>query len=321
MTPSRQPNAPGVTTQELVRATADLADRFGPERAAVFGAGLPGLVADLSARWEVSVERLYPSGATSVVLAVQDPSGAPAVMKLSPDAPFLDRQVGMLRHLGPTGRVPGVLRQDAAAGAVLLERVEPGDTLDSLRATPPTARQWADLLANLHGTPTDGVPDRLSDRCEDMFQRIGARQRQPAVREQVPDVLWEASVAECRELLRTGGELRSGGELLRTDGEQVTIHGDLHLGNVLAAGDRGLVVIDPKLCVGDRCFDMVDFVATSGTPEEMTARAAELAPLVDMDLDRLLRWSRVNAVVTAISRLTWHSADERSAALLEFGAP
>lgn len=308
MAPFRQENASGVTPEELVRASADLADRFGAERAAAFGAVLPGLVADLSARWEVSVERLYPSGATSVVLAAQDRSGAPAVLKLSPDAPFLDRQVGMLRHLDSTGRVPGVLRQDAAAGAVLLERVEPGDTLDSLRATPPTARQWADLLADLHGTPTDGVPDRLSDRCDDMFQRIGARQRQPAVREQVSDVLWEASVAECRELLRT-------------DGEQVTIHGDLHLGNVLAAGDRGLVVIDPKLCVGDRCFDMVDFVATGASPQEMAARAAELAPLVDMDLDRLLRWSRVNAVVTAISRLTWHPPNARSAALLEFGAP
>lgn len=294
-----------VTDQELIRAGADLADRFGAERATAFGRSLPRLVAELTERWGLQTEALYPSGATSVVLAVRDRSGTTGVLKLSPDTAFLDHQVGMLRHLGPTGRAPGILRQDAGAGAVLLERVEPGDTLDSLRATPPTPRDWADLLADLHGTPTAGVPDRLQDRCAEMFERIGARQQR--VREHVPDTVWDAAVADCRDLLRTGRE-------------QVVIHGDLHLGNVLDGGDRGLVVIDPKLCVGDRCFDMVDFVVTGGDVPVMLGRAEQLAALVHTDPDRLLRWCRVNAVVSAVSLLTWHGPTERSRTLLELAA-
>jgi streptomycin 6-kinase len=41
----------------------------------------------------------------------------------------------------------------------------------------------------------------------------------------------------------------------------VLLHGDLHLGNVLDGGpSRGLVAIDPKACLGDPCFDAVDYV-------------------------------------------------------------
>jgi streptomycin 6-kinase len=117
--------------------------------------------------------------------------------------------------------------------------------------------------------------------------------------------VWARTVQECLSLLET-------------DREQVVIHGDLHLGNVLRSQDRGLVAIDPKLCVGDRCFDLVDFVVTSGTTDQMTARALELAPLVGVEADRLLRWSRVNAVITAISTIAWNGPDDWTRTLLQF---
>lgn len=294
-----------ITDEDLVREGSALDDRFGAERADAFGRALPGIVADLTARWSLRQGFLYESGATSVVLAVETSGGEPAVLKVSPDAPFLTRQVGMLRHLAPTGRAPAVLEEDANVGAVLLERVEPGDTVDSARSTPPTPETWSTLLWDLHGTTSSGVDDVLADRCEDMFERISARQSRPAVRPHVPDALWQQVVADCRELLRD-------------DREDAVIHGDLHLGNVLRGGDRGLVVIDPKLCVGDRCFDMVDFVVADGDHEQMVDRARQLAALVDLDPGRLLAWSRVNAVVTAISWITWHGPSRRTETLLAF---
>lgn len=291
------------TDEDLAREGAALSDRFGEARATAFSRSLPGLVAELTAGWDLQVESLYPSGATSVVLAVQTADGAPAALKVSPDVEFMAQQTRMLRRLGPTGRAPIVLEESEQVGAVLLERIVPGDTLDSTRSVPPSPPEWAALLHDLHTTETTGIPGTLAERCADMFERIGARQSLPAVRKHVPDALWERAIRDCRELLRSNSE-------------DVVIHGDLHLGNVLDGGERGLVVIDPKLCVGDRCFDMVDYVIAEGSADGMRARAVHLAELAEMDIERLLAWTSVNAVVSAISYMTWSGPSSRTDALL-----
>ena len=44
-------------------------------------------------------------------------------------------------------------------------------------------------------------------------------------------------------------------------GRRVLLHGDLHLRNVLAGPPgRELVAIDPRACVGDPAFDLVDWI-------------------------------------------------------------
>lgn len=298
-----------VSDDRLTRAGLALADRFGQVRAAAFARVLPTLVRGIVGRWDLAVEDLYEAGATSVVLAVRTAAQQPAVLKLSPDPVFLDHQVAMLLHLAPTGRVPRVIASEA--GAVLMEQIVPGHPVASLRAAPPTPAQWAELLSDVHSTTVTGVEGFLEQRCEEMFERIGARQGGPKVRPYVPQPAWEAAVRTCRTLLHTGEE-------------QVVIHGDLHLGNVLEGGDHGLVVIDPKLCLGDRCFDMVDFVLIGDDPHVWIARLRALAPLVGLGsplgVARLLAWSRVNAVVTAVSRTDRSGPDARTAALLAFAA-
>lgn len=287
----------------LLRAAAGLADRFGEDRAASFGRGLPALVTDLCERWDLQVEGVFDSGASSVVLAVESAASGPAALKISPDVAFVRRQVGMLRHLGTTGRTPVVLATDDTHGAMLLERIVPGTTVDSVGAAPPTPLEWATLLRDLHGTRRTGVAETLDDRCAEMLDRIGRRQQRPHVREHVQDPLWERTVQSCLDLLQT-------------DQAPVVIHGDLHLGNVLDGGERGLVVIDPKLCVGDPCFDMVDYVIAHGDASQMIDRARELSRHTGTDLDRLLAWTRVNAVVTTVSLLSWDAPGERSQELL-----
>ncbi|WP_191089917.1 aminoglycoside phosphotransferase family protein [Nesterenkonia ebinurensis] len=296
-----------VTDEILVREGAGLHDRFGVERADQFGQALPALVGELTELWELSIEKFLDAGATSIVLAASDGSGAPAVLKISPDQAFLARQVEMLHHLAPTGRVPAILKSSPETGAVLLERVLPGDTVNSPNLAQPTVQDWAALLHDLHAATAEGVTDLLDDRCEEMFERIGQRQRNPAVRERVPDIVWEETVDLCRELLGSNAE-------------KVVIHGDLHLGNVLASDEHGLVAIDPKLCLGDPCFDMVDFAMVEGGPAEIAFRAGQLAEAVGVDRSRMLAWSKVNAVITSISRLTFYGPEERSRDLLTFAA-
>lgn len=286
----------------LKQEAMKLADRFDDERAAAFGRELPGLLQKFVADWKLKLGEHLATGATSVVFTATDRTGGSAVLKLSPDTEFLARQTAMLRHLEPTGRVPRVLESSSDAGAVLLEKVAPGVECSEV---PPTVEQWASLVSDLHQTTTVGVEDTLIERCDDMFDRIGARQRMPEIREHITDEVWGRAVALCRSLLQ--GEH-----------EQAVIHGDLHLGNALTCGVRGLAAVDPKLCIGDPCFDMVDFVIAEGSPEEMARRVERLASLTGVESERLRSWTGVNAVVTAISRTRWNGFTARSEELLKF---
>lgn len=304
-----------IPREQLLAAASRLDERFGAEAARTFTQVLPDLVADLVSQWQLEPEAMMPSGATSVVLTVRaggPHGGGAAVLKISPDREFLGRQAWMLRRMAPTGRVPVVMEHDERRGAVLMERVVPGKSLHEVRGRRelPPVQTWAELVADLHGAPTQGVSDRLAGRCEEMIERLGVRRLSPQVRQHVSDELWDQVVAECRSLVGS-------------DRDEVLIHGDLHLGNVLVgsrAGVERLIAIDPKLCVGDRCFDLVDYVVEQGLPEEMEGRAAALARLVGVEPERLIRWSRVNAVVSAVSWLKWNERDDRISSLLDFGA-
>lgn len=66
------------------------------------------------------------------------------------------------------------------------------------------------------------------------------------------------------------------------------LHGDLHLGNVLDGGPaRGLVAIDPRACVGDPCFDAVDYALDGAGHDGVGNRCAALAPVAGLDPGRL----------------------------------
>ncbi|WP_308457863.1 aminoglycoside phosphotransferase family protein [Streptomyces sp. SM12] len=90
----------------------------------------------------------------------------------------------------------------------------------------------------------------------------------------------------------------------------VLLHGDLRLGNVLDGGpSRGLIAIDPKACVGDPCFDAVDYVVAAAGHEGVEARCQRVAAACGLDGDRLHAWSRVIAPMAAIGHLTADGSD------------
>jgi streptomycin 6-kinase len=84
--------------------------------------------------------------------------------------------------------------------------------------------------------------------------------------------------------------------------QQALLHGDLHTGNVLWRGDDGLVAIDPRPCVGDPAFDLVDWVLEGevAPPEQ----AQRIAAATGLDAQRLLAWARATAVLTGLGGLS-----------------
>jgi streptomycin 6-kinase len=266
-----------------------LVRRFGV-RVTAWCARVPALAEELANAWSLTLGGPLPAGASSVVLGCRLPDGTPAVLKLSPDRQFLAEQASMLRWLAPSGRVPTVFA--AHPEGLLMEAIQPGTAADDL-PHPPT-RQWADLLTALHSIdPPPNPPRDLRARCEEFFDRIGRRLTDPRIGARIPPTTWNRALHRCRHLLNT-------------QPTHVLLHGDLHLGNVLHAGpDRVLVAVDPKVCLGDPCFDAVDYLlAAAGNPTDhnaVTTRCQALADTHGLDPDRLHAWCRAIAPITAIS--------------------
>lgn len=270
---------------------ARLAGRFGPD---VEGwlAEVPALAARLASRWGVVLGELFASGASSVVMRCQWTDGTPAVLKLSPDRALLTKQVEMLRVFAASDRMPAVLSADAEAGAMVLEEVLPGTEAEDLPQTS-LPRQWGELLTALHAVaPPARWPLDLRGRCDEAFARIGRKLSAPAIGARIDQATWQRAIRRCETLLDTQATV-------------VLLHGDLHLGNVLDGGSRGLIAIDPKACLGDPCFDAVDYVVAGAGHEGIEARCQRVATACGLDGDRLYSWSRVIAPMAAIAYLIY----------------
>ncbi len=84
--------------------------------------------------------------------------------------------------------------------------------------------------------------------------------------------------------------------LCATPGPPVLLHGDLHGDNLLDTG-RGLVVLDPKVSLGEAEFDAVDYVLGA---EDVEGRRDALLAASDLDPVRLDGWCRAMAPLVAV---------------------
>jgi streptomycin 6-kinase len=279
-----------------------------------FGAGaeswwerLPGVVAALAERWTLDVGEPVGRGNTSLVVRCRRADGRGAMLKLTPDPDLAAAEASALAAWSASRRVPELWGTDAAAGALLLEAI-PGET--QVGRDVPLA-DVAALIAELHAAPApgdpasppgrvaapgdpaapptdlvsphDGVaapgdpvspPDRvaapgepvpLGDRVEFVFGHWIARHARGGAIAAVPVARLERGRGLARALVAAAGP-------------RVLLHGDLHPGNVLDGGARGLVAIDPRPCIGDPAFDAVDWVFWGADDPAPGSRAAARSP-------------------------------------------
>ncbi len=84
-------------------------------------------------------------------------------------------------------------------------------------------------------------------------------------------------------------------DLLADQREVTPLHGDIHHENVLDAGPRGWLAIDPKGLIGDRAFDDANMIcnpaaAPSLDPDRIARRVELVAEASGLGRERLLRW-------------------------------
>ncbi len=103
-------------------------------------------------------------------------------------------------------------------------------------------------------------------------------------------------------------------ELLAHPQDIVVLHGDLHHANILDAGPRGWLAVDPKGLIGERGFDFANIFcnpnATIATaPNRFAKQASVVAQAAHLDRRRLLQWILAYAGLSAAWSLTSDSED------------
>lgn len=240
---------------------------------------LPGIVTDIQRAWSLTVGQPFePGGQTAWVAPVVTATGEQRVVKLGWRHYEAEHEADGLRAWGGKG---AVMLYDVVeypqTNVLLLEHCVPGRTLSSEREE----RQDAvitELLRHLWIAPPAAnrfrslaeMGERWAEQCEANLN-AGTMPMDP--------VLAAEGVAVLRGLSASARD-------------QVLLCTDLHAGNVLSAQREPWLVIDPKPCIGDAAFDVVQHLlnCTERLHDDPLALVERVADLADVDRDRARLW-------------------------------
>lgn len=250
-------------------------------------ARLPESVAAYARRWRLEpAGRRFAGGNASHVVPVRRADGAPAVLKLFiPDAENA-AEATALYHYDGDGAVR-LLAHDPA-GALLLERAEPGRALVDEPDRLGAAATAAAILRRLWRVPGEPPPGFAG---------------YPGV----PDVTraWRTDLSGPSCLPPSVARLaaETAAALTVPDGPEGIVNRDPHLGNFLAAERAPWLLADPKPLLGERAFDAGWLIARQVADHPDPSHARDLiqavADALCVSRARAAAWALLRASVTA----------------------
>jgi streptomycin 6-kinase len=255
--------------------------RIGPD-ADPWLASLDGFVETLRSQWRLVFGGAYPRGAIGWTIKATRDEAEPVVLKVSyPDGWFQEETAALAAWDGR-----GVVRLLASDpnGAQLLERAEPGTPL----LEEPDEDRALDLAAGVLEELWIDDPGGITSVAEEAVEWART----------MPGRLHLAGGPLERSLVDAAAALIR--DLAPSQPEQRLLHGDLHLGNVLAADREPWLAIDPKPLVGERAFDVTALIRDK--QEDLVAdpldgrrtvqrRFDRLSERFGLDRERLKGWS------------------------------
>jgi YihY family inner membrane protein len=252
-------------------------------------AELPGMIDQLRRRWDLTIGPAFEGGVVGFVAPAERGGGDRVVIKVSPVDEETRTEADALRLWDGDGAVR-LLDAEPALGALLLERLDPGTSLEEHPDRDEAIAIGCALLKRLWrpvppGHPFPLVRDlafRWATEIPERFDRLGPP--------------FEAALAE--EAAALCAELGASTE------PTVLANRDYHLGNVLAAQREPWLLIDPKPLVGGPAFDtghllrsllpsVIDRAAVRGLVQRL---AGELG----LGDEAVRRWAFVRSVEDAL---------------------
>jgi streptomycin 6-kinase len=254
------------------------------------GQGFAEQVAAVVDRWRVQLEERFPETPGTpgnFVAAARRADGTPCVLKISPLLKESRSEIAALATWRGEGAAR-LLESEPELGGMLLERIEPGT-----------------MLARMPGPDDDnatriacGLLRRLW-RSPELANGLIPLESWCAAYDRNRQVLSRGVAGFPAELFQRADALRA--ELLASTDRRVVLHGDLHHFNILRSDRSGWLAIDPKGLVGDRAFDVSQFLLNPRpVPARVNRRRLDLFCIeLDLDPQRTRQWCLVHAVLNA----------------------
>jgi streptomycin 6-kinase len=224
---------------------------------------LPSLAKEITRRWQLKLEPSFTTGMVDYVTPVVRADGSPAVLKLCFVYNEFVSGVAALRAYDGRGAVR-LLEVDVEAGALLLERLDPGEDLTTLHDEAAEMRTAAEVMRELWKAPST---DSTLLRLDDWVARGNLPTSLPSHKRDQPWI---------------DAALRRVAELLQDQHDEVLLHGDLHFENVLSSA-RGWLAIDPKGIVGDPAWELAPLLIN-----KLTAADGDWRKTVRRRIDQLI---------------------------------
>jgi streptomycin 6-kinase len=222
--------------------------------------------------------------------------------RLTPDGPSFSTEIGSLLMPVVAGGEPAMLKIaggiEERRGGALMEwwggdgaaRVlaRDGDAILLERASGP---------GSLEAMARDGQDDAAVAILCQVAAGLHAPRDRPPPDSLVPLPIWfrqlePAASARGGIFVKAAAAAR---ELLGDPHDVVVLHGDLHHNNVLDAGERGWVAIDPKGLIGERGFDFANIFHNptrecAQAPGRLHRLIGIVAELAGLEPVRLTKW-------------------------------
>jgi len=260
-------------------------------------AELPTVVAGIATDWGIDVGEPFALLSYHWVAPVTRADGTPAVIKIGLPGPgHLNDEAAALAAYDGRGAVR-LLAYDAARGALLLERAQPGTPSRELvpRADEAATGAAIEVMRRLHREPPPGGPELVDQ---------GA-----AFAQYLRDFPGDGPLP--RDVVTRAGGLFA--ELCASADRRVLLHGDLHHDNLLRAEREPWLAIDPDGVVGDPGYDLGALLYNPDPPRRDDAllalvpgRVGQLADGLGVPLDRAIAWGFVKAVLSEV----WSTEEE-----------
>ena len=261
-------------------------------------AALPHLLAETARRWNLTPGEPFLLS-YNYVCAVTRADDTPAVLKIGVPNVELTSEIKALRVYAGQGACR-LLEADADQGLLLLERLQPGTMLATLKDDDRATEIAAEVMQAIQRP----VPERngFLSLCGWFDELKGLRPRFGGGTGPFP----EKTVEIVEGLVR---------ELFAEDRPQVLLHGDFHHFNILLS-ERGWLVIDPKGVAGPVEYEVGPLLLNpwGEMPDETQAirrtqrRIAILAERLGFDRQRLWAWAVCHSLLSA----WWDMAEDGS---------